>query len=159
MMRPFRNGKVGLRQQAARCLVTDADPSKNCTKHSCRCDYMEMSNTLDDRSNSPKEPNLLWSSEVKREIEAWQRTGAFPFPELHLQSHQHLRRLSPMDMRLVHHVASIYRDMRNKHFIQCTLWVQELPMYVEGFLSCHSRHVSKFFITVFSTSPLGMILS
>ena len=156
MMRPFLSGMSWRNRKRH---GTNGGRSKNCTKHSCRCDYMEMSNTLDDRSNSPKEPNLLWSSEVKREIEAWQRTGAFPFPELHLQSHQHLRRLSPMDMRLVHHVASIYRDMRNKDFIQCTLWVQELPMYVQRFLSCRCRNRSKLSILVFSTLPPAMTLS
>ena len=103
--------------------------SRNCTKHNCRCDYMAATTPLDEPRESAKAPNLLWSPEIEHVVGAWQRTGIFPFPEMNLQSFQHFQGLSQIDLRLVHHVSSIYRDMRRKDFVQCSLWVQKLPAY------------------------------
>lgn len=76
---------------------------------------------------SPKEPNLLWTPRVEHEIDTWNRTGVFPFPELNLQSLQQLRGFTPIDLRLIYHLSSIYRDMRLADFVQCTPWVQQIP--------------------------------
>ena len=107
-------------------MSTDRGPSKNCTKHNCRCDYMD-SPPVEEVQQSPKEPNLLWTPEIEHAIENWQRTGIFPFPELNLQSIQHFRGFSPIDLRLIYHLSNIYRDMRLADFVQCTLWVQQIP--------------------------------
>lgn len=83
----------------------------------------------EDPTRYPKVPNLLWTPKIEREIEAWQRTGVFPFLELNIQSFQHFSRLSAVDLRLIYHLSSIYRDMRHSNFVQCTLWVQQIPRY------------------------------
>ena len=90
----------------------------------------------DEAPRSPQEPNLLWTPRIEGEIAEWQRTGRFPFPEMGLQSfpHLHLRGFPPNDLRLIHHVSSIYLDMRLANFVQCTLWVEQIPKYV----SCDS---------------------
>ena len=100
--------------------------SKNCTKHNCRCDYMDHP-PLEDAPRILEEPNLLWTPRIESEIETWRRTGVFPFPEMDLQSSQQFRGLSPIDLRLIHHLSSIYRDMRLADFVHCTLWVQQIP--------------------------------
>ena len=112
-------------------LATDITDSKNCTKHNCRCDYMDNP-PPDEAPRSPQEPNLLWTPRIEGEIAEWQRTGRFPFPEMGLQSFPHLqlRGFPPNDLRLIHHVSSIYLDMRLANFVQCTLWVEQIPKYV-----------------------------
>lgn len=82
---------------------------------------------------SPKSfngPNLLWTSKIENEVEVWQRTGVFPFFELNLQSSGHFFGLSSIDLRLIHHLSSIYRDMQRANFGGCTLWVEEIPKYM-----------------------------
>ena len=66
---------------------------------------------------------------IEQEVETWRRTGSFPFPEMKLQTTHQFRTLSPMSLRLVHHLASIYRDMRLADFVGCAFWVQEVPRY------------------------------
>ena len=106
-------------------LKADSQDSKNCTKHNCRCDYMD--HPPEETPRIVDEPNLLWTPRIESEIETWQRTGVFPFSEMDLQSSQHFHGLSPIDLRLLHHLSSIYRDMRLADFVQCTLWVQQIP--------------------------------
>lgn len=105
---------------------SNSKDSKNCTKHNCRCDYMDHP-PLEEAPRVLEEPNLLWTSRIESEIETWRRTGVFPFPEMDLQSSQQFRGLSPIDLRLIHHLSSIYRDMRLADFVHCTLWVQQIP--------------------------------
>lgn len=69
----------------------------------------------------------MWTPQIEREIEAWQQTGIFPFPELGLQSIDQFRKLSSIDLRLIYHVSSMYQDMQRIDFIHCTLWANEVP--------------------------------
>lgn len=80
-------------------------------------------------SKSPKGPNLLWTPKIEHEVEVWQRTGVFPFFELNLQSSGHFFGLTAIDLRLIHHLSSIYRDMKRLNFGNCTLWVEDIPRY------------------------------
>ena len=72
-------------------------------------------------------PNLLMTPKVEYEITTWHRTGIFPIQELDLEYVQHFHGLSLTDLRLIHHLASIYRDMGQNHFTHCTIWVQQIP--------------------------------
>ena len=101
--------------------------SKNCTKHNVVCDYMESPPPADDVPRGPAQPNLLSNPRIETEIDSWRRSGVFPFPEMRLQATQHFTNMSPTDLRLVHHLCSIYRDMRLADFVGCTFWVEELP--------------------------------
>lgn len=78
-------------------------------------------------SSSTKVPNLLWTPEIEREVEAWQQSGVFPFAALGLQYADQFARLSSIDLRLIHHISSIYQDMQRIDFIHCTLWANEIP--------------------------------
>lgn len=122
-----------VRSFTLRRLKAKADDidSKNCTKHNCRCDYMDHPPS-EEAPRTLEEPNLLWTPRIESEIETWQRTGVFPFPEMDLQSSQHFCGLSPIDLRLIHHLSSMYRDMRLADFVQCTLWVQQIPRYARN---------------------------
>ena len=105
-----------------------------------------------------EEPNLLWTPRIEGEIEAWQRTGVFPFPEMDLHSSQHFRGLSPIELRLIHHLSSMYRDMRLADFVQCTLWVQQIPRYARMYIQAFAR-LAYILGPAFSMQLSGMILS
>lgn len=82
---------------------------------------------VEENPPSPRQPDLLWTPRIEREIDIWQRTGVFPFPELNMQSIQQFRGFPLIDLRLIHYLSSIYQDMRLADFVQCTLWVQQTP--------------------------------
>lgn len=108
----------------------NVEDSRNCTKHNCRCDYMDSPPPPEEaRKSSLTGPDLLWTPPIEREVELWQRTGVFPFFELNLEASGHFRSLSLIDRRLIHHLSSIYSDMQRKDFVHCTLWVELLPRY------------------------------
>ena len=94
---------------------------------------------MDEPPKMSNQPNLLLNSRIEREVEGWRQTGIFPFPEMKLQSTQHFLRLSLIDLRLVHHLGSIYRDMRLADFVGCAFWVQEIPRYISLSLACVFR--------------------
>lgn len=102
--------------------------SRNCTKHNCRCDYMDNP-PAGEVTKTSEGPNLLWTPAVEHEVNTWQATGIFPFLEINLQSCGHFRDLSKIDLRLIHHISSIYRDMQPANLGNCTLWVDQIPRY------------------------------
>ena len=88
---------------------------------------MDASGTSEEHIQPMRGPNLLSNASIERELEAWRTTGVFPFPEMHLQYPQHFQKLSRVELRLIHHLCTIYREMRLADFGGCTLWVQEIP--------------------------------
>ena len=91
---------------------------------------MDSPPPVEEASQASKGPDLLWSQQVESEIDIWHRNGVFPFPELDLHSIEQFFPLSSIDLRLVYHVSSIYRDLQRIDFIHCTLWASEIPKYV-----------------------------
>ena len=131
----FPQWYVGRRLPHVQYLWADVELSRNCTKHNCRCDYMDSPPPAEESSSASIVPNLLWTPQIEREVELWQQTGVFPFPELGLRSYDQFRRLSSVDLRLVHHISNVYRDMQSIDFIHCSLWANEIPKYVKSFRS------------------------
>ena len=91
---------------------------------------MDKPAPAEESSSTSTGPNLLWTPQIEREIERWQQTGIFPYPELGLRSFDQFRTLSTVDLRLIHHLSTIYRDMQSIDFINCTLWASEIPKWV-----------------------------
>ena len=101
--------------------------SRNCTKHNCRCDYMDNSLHADHSPSLFEGPNLLWTPAIEQEVAEWQNAGVFPFDDLDLKPSGHFMNLSWTDLRLLHHLLTIYREIRSLKFEECTIWVQDLP--------------------------------
>ncbi|KFZ15964.1 hypothetical protein V501_02477 [Pseudogymnoascus sp. VKM F-4519 (FW-2642)] len=78
---------------------------KNCTKHNVRCPYID----------TPEEPDLLWTPKIEAEINHWQKTGIFPFPELSIYPQPNPQAFSAEDLRLMHQAVKIARDKINMH--------------------------------------------
>ncbi|KAI9701028.1 MAG: hypothetical protein M1836_001696 [Candelina mexicana] len=85
---------------------------------------------------SPQSVNLLWTPEVEREIELWQQTGRFPFPELRLVHPPLPQDFSTTDLRLIHHVASTSKEMHYNRCSKFTVWTEKIP----SFLNIASSH-------------------
>ena len=88
---------------------------------------MDGSGSTEEQSPPPRGPNLLSNANIERELENWRTTGMFPFPEMNLHYPQQFQCLTRIELRLIHHLCTIYREMRLADFGGCTLWVQEIP--------------------------------
>lgn len=118
-----------------------ANGSKNCVKHQVRsvvakrreillmssCDFVASSPQPADERPLSRGPNLLSTPAIEQDLERWRSSQIFPFPEMKLENTQQFGSLTRLELRLIHHLASVYRDMRLADFVQCTLWVQYLP--------------------------------
>lgn len=113
-------------------------PSRNCTKHNSRCDYMEAMPVQDSSpSTSPSSlstlpnpsnaPDLLMSPEIESEIENWHITGVPPFPELLQCPRSGWFGLSRTDLRLIHHIVGLSIDLHRRGYSNCTVWAQKMP--------------------------------
>lgn len=106
---------------------TDCRPSRNCTKHKIRCPYNDVQVPDANRSTTPDKPDLMWNPQNEAAIAEWKRTGIFPFPspDLYLP-------LSPInytdeELRLIHHVASLYDTLAAMGANNFTLWTRHIP--------------------------------
>ncbi|MCJ1402960.1 hypothetical protein MMC11_006182 [Xylographa trunciseda] len=92
---------------------------------------MDSPPPADEVPRSPKGPDLLWTSSIEAELGAWLRTGVFPFPELGLRTYDQFHGLSKIELRLVHHLSSVYRDLLRHGMIHCIAWVEMLPIFLD----------------------------
>ena len=129
MTRTFPNGKEHMMSMEV-SLMANYNYSRNCTKHNCRCDYMDQPALVEEAPKSPRGLNLLWNPSIEAEVDNWARTKIYPFPELALSNHRQFHGLSKIDLRLVHHVSQLYKDLQHMGVVHCTAWVEKLPVYI-----------------------------
>jgi hypothetical protein len=101
--------------------------SKNCTKHNVRCPYMDMP-PPEERNSTPEEPDLLWTPKIEAELDHWQKTGIFPFPELSIYPQPNPQPFSAEDLRLMHHVAGISTELGMIDAGSFTIWANQIPL-------------------------------
>lgn len=103
---------------------------RNCTKHNCRCPYMDMP-PQDERASSPERADLLWTSAIEAEIQTWQQTGTFPFPDLYIYPAPQPHFYSMEDLRLIHHVASVSSELSIHGAGNFTIWTRQVPLFIK----------------------------
>lgn len=109
---------------------------------------------MPESSQSPQQPNLLWTPEIEATIELWRQTGEFPFPELRVYPQPQWRSLTKTDLRLIHHLSSISNEMFRNRTSKSTLWTDMMPK----FLSIAASHPFVMHsILAFSASHLAWI--
>lgn len=81
----------------------------------------------DKRPRSPSAANLLWSTDIKRDIDTWRRTEQFPFPEMPLHPQLSVQNYSITDLRLIHHVSSVSHDLQARGVSQFVIWTDRIP--------------------------------
>lgn len=121
-----------VRMCAERCRTTSTNqrPSRNCTKHQVRCDYMENIGSDTDSQSSPEQTQLSFSPGTESRIDLWQQTGSFPYPGLQVfpppQTHEYTKN----DLRLIHHLSAISNDLMLKGTSNLTIWTQKVPKFL-----------------------------
>ena len=100
--------------------------SKNCTKHNCRCDYMDQPPLEDESATSPT-LELLMDPQIIEELTHWRTTGQAPFPELGPPSQPYWDQFSIVDHRLLHHIAGLSHGMHRQGYSEFTIWATKMP--------------------------------
>ncbi|KAL4949199.1 hypothetical protein BDW69DRAFT_174895 [Aspergillus filifer] len=103
---------------------------RNCTKHNCRCDYMDVATVHDESTSVRNVPDLLMSAEIEMEIKNWHHTGLPPFPDLMHYPQNCWRKLSRTDLRLIHHIIGLSIDLHRRGLSNCTIWVQKMSLFL-----------------------------
>ncbi|QDS77494.1 hypothetical protein FKW77_000180 [Venturia effusa] len=124
-----RKGCKTCKRRHIRCDETFPQ-CRNCTKHQVRCDYMDSATPGDEPSRFSGQPNLLWTTEIDRNVELWRQTGQFPFPELHIFPQPPWQTLSKTELRLIYHVASVCYEMQSSRTSQFTIWTELMPKFL-----------------------------
>jgi hypothetical protein len=103
--------------------------SRNCTKHKIRCPYNDVSSADASRSTTPDKPDLMWTPEVESAIVEWQATGVFPFhfPDVKVYPAPVASNYTFEELRLIHHVASLYDQLYAIGANSFTLWTRYIP--------------------------------
>lgn len=82
----------------------------------------------EERAVTPDKADLLWTPEIEAQIELWQQTGSFPFPELYIYPAPTPQYFSVEDLRLIHHVASVSSELGNQDSGNFTIWTRQVPL-------------------------------
>lgn len=83
----------------------------------------------EERAPTPEKADMLWTPEIEAEIEMWQQTGTFPFPDMYIYPTPNPRFLTTEDLRIIHHVASISRELTIHDAGNFTIWTRQIPLY------------------------------
>ena len=75
-------------------------------------------------------PDLLWTPEIEREVDNWQTTWVFPFPDIRLHNYQQFFGRPKEDLRLIHHISSICCDVQQSGMLHCIPWIEKIPLFV-----------------------------
>jgi hypothetical protein len=82
----------------------------------------------EERAATPEKADLLWTPQIEAEIERWQQTGNFPFPDLYIYPAPAPRYFSFEDLRLIHHVASVSSELGMHDASNFTIWTRQIPL-------------------------------
>lgn len=82
----------------------------------------------EERAPTPERADLLWTSEIEDDIQRWQQTGNFPFPDLFIFPAPSPQFFSIEDLRLIHHVASVSSELSVHDASNFTIWTRQIPL-------------------------------
>ena len=122
VMKHFHSGKP----PAACCVVYSKFYSRNCTKHNCRCDYMDMPAAGEEPSPGTRPPDLMITPEMQTTLDNWRITGDSPFPELKVPDRSFWTRFSSIDLRLIYHITALSVDLHRRGYAGCTAWAPNM---------------------------------
>jgi hypothetical protein len=91
-------------------------------------DSLTVATTQEERAKTPEKADLLWTPEIEAEIERWQQTGSFPFPDLYLCPAPSPNSFSFEALRLIHHVASVWSELGIHDASNFTIWTRQIPL-------------------------------
>ncbi|KAF2396449.1 hypothetical protein EJ06DRAFT_240523 [Trichodelitschia bisporula] len=124
-----RKGCKTCKRRHIRCDETFPQ-CRNCTKHQVRCDYMDGPAPVDDAMRVSAQPNLLWTTEIERTVDAWRQSGVFPFSELQVFPQPQWQSMSKTDLRLIYHVANVTSELQSSRTSNLSLWTDLMPKFL-----------------------------
>jgi hypothetical protein len=69
----------------------------------------------------------MWTPQIEATIAEWQKTGIFPFPTMDIYTAPNPSMYTLEDLRLIHHVASLYDKLAAIDANNFTLWTRYIP--------------------------------
>ncbi|EXM12954.1 hypothetical protein V3481_007086 [Fusarium oxysporum f. sp. vasinfectum] len=103
----------------------------NCTRHEFRCSYNDVLVTHSSGSSTPVKPDLMWTPQIEVALIEWQRTGILPLPCLGLYPAPRPHLYSLEDLRLIHHLATLYCELATIDVNNFTLWTRHIPTLLQ----------------------------
>jgi hypothetical protein len=76
---------------------------------------------------SPEQAPVALTPGSEQQVEAWQQTGSFPYPDLQVAPPPPTQEYSKNDLRLIHHLSAISNELLLKGSSNLTLWTQKMP--------------------------------
>ncbi|KAL9561351.1 hypothetical protein ACKAV7_014706 [Fusarium commune] len=107
------------------------DTCRNCTRHKFRCPYNDVLVTHSSVSSTPDKPDLIWTPQIEVALIEWKRTGIFPLPCLSLCPTPRPHLYSLEDLRLIHHLATLYCELGTIDANNFTLWTHHIPTLLQ----------------------------
>ncbi|KAL9561288.1 hypothetical protein ACKAV7_014643 [Fusarium commune] len=104
---------------------------RNCTRYKFRCPYNDVLVTHSSGSSTPDKPDLMWTPQIEVALIEWQRTGIFPLPCLGLYPTPRPHLYSLEDLRLIHHLATLYCELGTIDANNFTLWTRHIPTLLQ----------------------------
>ncbi|KAL5583839.1 hypothetical protein FOVSG1_015518 [Fusarium oxysporum f. sp. vasinfectum] len=102
-----------------------------CTRHKFRCSYNDVLVTHSSGSSTPVKPDLMWTPQIEVALIEWQRTGILPLPCLGLYPAPRPHLYSLEDLRLIHHLATLYCELATIDVNSFTLWTRHIPTLLQ----------------------------
>jgi hypothetical protein len=88
---------------------------------------MDNPTAVDDGMRLSGQANLLWTTEIERNVDLWRQTGQFPFPGLQISPQPQWQSFSRTDLRLIYHLASVCWEMQESRTAKLTIWTDLVP--------------------------------
>ncbi|KAK4995145.1 hypothetical protein LTR66_004972 [Elasticomyces elasticus] len=80
-----------------------------------------------DNQKSPEQAPLILTPETEKNIELWQQTGDFPYPNLQAFPPPEVQSYSRTELRLIHHLSSVSNALLVNRTSKFTLWTDAMP--------------------------------
>ncbi|KAB8527788.1 hypothetical protein FH972_025440 [Carpinus fangiana] len=94
-------------------------PSRNCTKHQCRCDYMDAPPPADEPVGQSPIPGLFWSPEIEAIVDGWERAGEARLGPFSIDLRAEGHRYSHADLHLIYFMLVSGQSPETREF---TVW-------------------------------------
>ncbi|KAJ6016439.1 hypothetical protein N7540_011030 [Penicillium herquei] len=116
------------KKRHVRCDQTHPE-CENCKRYGARCGYLDKMPVTD---NTPLRSHLSTFMQPNEEakIEAWYRTGIPPYPDLLQCTPNKWPHMPKEDLWLLHSLTSASIDLHKRGLGGCTVWAQQLPMFL-----------------------------
>ena len=88
---------------------------------------MDMPAAGEEPLKGSRPAELMMTPDLQQRLDNWRLTGDSPLPELRSNDPTYWTRFSTIDLRLIHHVATLSSDLHERGYSSCTAWASKMP--------------------------------